>query len=334
MRISRVAVIGAGAVGGVLGARLAAIGVRTSAVARGATLGALRTHGWRLADRGGGEPVTAPVVASADPAELGPQDLVVLAVKATSLRDAVRAVPPLLGPDTAVLTAMNGVPWWFFAAGSGHPAHLRGRRIAAVDPDGGIAAAVPAERVLGGVIHYSAAAPEPGLAVVNAGRDVIVGEPDGSRSERVASVVDLLTAAGFHARLSDRIQADIWYKLWGNLTINPISVLTGVTSDRIMDDPLVNEFCQAVMREAAGVGDRIGCHLAETAADRMAVTRKLGAMTTSMLQDANGGRRIELDALVGAVREIAAAVGVATPATDALMGLTRLTARARGLYEY
>ena len=327
MRISRVAVIGAGAVGGVLGARLAAIGVQTSAVARGATLEALRTHGWRLTDGAGG-----PVVASADPVDLGPQDLVVLAVKATSLRDAVRAVPPLLGPDTTVLTAMNGVPWWFFAAGSGHPAQLRGRRIAAVDPDGAIAAAVPAERLLGGVIHYSAAVAEPGLAVVNAGRDVIVGEPDGSRSERVASVVDLLTAAGFQARLSTRIQADIWYKLWGNMTINPISVLTGVTSDQIVDDPLANEFCQAVMREAAEVGDRIGCHIDDTPADRMAVTRKLGAMTTSMLQDANGGRQIELDALVGAVREIAAAVGVATPATDALMALTRLNARARSLY--
>jgi len=319
----------------VLGARIAALGVPTAALARGATLEALRTHGWRLRDGATGETgetVTAPVVASDDPSVLGPQDLVVLSVKATALADAVRALPPLLGPGTTVLTAMNGVPWWFLAAGDGVPESLRGTRLRTIDPDGTIAATVPVERVLGGVVHYSAAVAEPGLAVANAGRELIVGEPDGSRSERVAEVVDLLTAAGFSTTLSARIQADVWYKLWGNMTMNPVSVLTGAPSDRIIDDPLVNEFCQAVMREAAEVGDRIGCHIDETTADRMAVTRKLGRMTTSMLQDARSGRQIELDALVGAVREIAAAVGVPTPATDALMGLTRLAARERGLY--
>ena len=318
-----------------LGARIAALGVPTAALARGATLEALRTHGWRLRDGAPGETgetVTAQVVASDDPSVLGPQDLVVLSVKATALADAVRALPPLLGPGTTVLTAMNGVPWWFLAAGDGVPESLRGTRLRTIDPDGTIAATVPVERVLGGVVHYSAAVAEPGLAVANAGRELIVGEPDGSRSERVAEVVDLLTAAGFSTTLSARIQADVWYKLWGNMTMNPVSVLTGAPSDRIIDDPLVNEFCQAVMREAAEVGDRIGCHIDETTADRMAVTRKLGRMTTSMLQDARSGRQIELDALVGAVREIAAAVGVPTPATDALMGLTRLAARERGLY--
>ncbi|GAA3399288.1 2-dehydropantoate 2-reductase [Cryptosporangium minutisporangium] len=327
-----VCIVGAGAVGGVLGARLAASGVRTSALARGATLHALRTHGWRLRDARSGEILTAPVTASDDPTELGQADLVVLAVKATALADAVRALPPLLAPHTTVLTAMNGVPWWFFAAGAGIPAELRGLRLRAVDPDGAIAATVPADRVLGGVVHYSASVVEPGYAVANAGRELIVGEPDGSRSERAIEVTGLLTAAGFAATLSERIQADVWYKLWGNMTMNPVSVLTGATSDLILDDPLVHAFCVAVMREAAQVGDRIGCHIDETPADRMVVTRKLGAMTTSMLQDARSGRPIELDALVGAVREIAAAVGVPTPSTDALHGLTRLTARTRGLH--
>ena len=323
--------VGAGAVGGVLGARLAALGLPTTAVARGATLAALRTHGWRLRD--GGAMLTAPAVASDDPAELGVQDLVVLSVKATALADAVRALPPLLGPETVVLTAMNGVPWWFFAAGAGLPSELRGMRLRAVDPDGAIAATVPAERVLGGVVHYSAAVAEPGSAVLNVvGHGLIVGEPDGSRSERVSEVVRLLSSAGMPTALSTRIQADIWYKLWGNMTMNPVSVLTGATSDRILDDPQVYDFCVAVMREAAEVGDRIGCGIDETVTDRMAVTRGLGAMTTSMLQDARSGRPIELDALVGAVREIASAVGVPTPATDALMGLTRLAAQQRGLY--
>ncbi|EXG81010.1 2-dehydropantoate 2-reductase [Cryptosporangium arvum] len=331
--IDRVCVVGAGAVGGVLGTRLAAAGVRVSAVARGATLAALREHGWRLRERSTGALLTAPAAASGDPAELGVQDLVVLSVKATALADAVRALPPLVGPDTVVLTAMNGVPWWFFAAGAGVPAELRGRPLRAVDPDGVVGATVAAERVLGGVVHYSAAVFEPGVAVLNAiGHGLIVGEPDGSRSERAAGVVRLLSDAGIPTVLSTRIQADIWYKLWGNMTMNPVSVLTGATSDRILDDPLVHEFCAGVMREAAEVGDRIGCHIDETVADRMTVTRGLGAMTTSMLQDASSGRPIELDALVGAVREIAAAVGVPTPATDALMGLTRLHARTRGLY--
>ncbi|MFG1925828.1 2-dehydropantoate 2-reductase [Cryptosporangium sp. NPDC048952] len=394
MSIDKVCVVGAGAVGGVLGTRLASHGVRVSALARGATLAALRAHGWRLREReahpgppgaaqapasgvaqerasgvaqasasgvaqerasgvaqapasgaaqapasgaaqtrGAGSVVTAPVVASGDPGELGVQDLVVVSVKATALGDAVSALPALVGPDTVVLTAMNGVPWWFFAAGEGLPAELRGMRLRAVDPDGTIAATVPAEHVLGGVVHYSAAVAEPGVAVLNAlGHGLIVGEPDGSRSERAAQVVDLLSAAGIPTVLSTRIQADVWYKLWGNMTMNPVSVLTGATSDRILDDPLVYEFCAGVMREAAEVGDRIGCHIDETVADRMTVTRGLGAMTTSMLQDARSGRPIELDALVGAVREIAAAVGVPTPATDALMGLTRLAARERSLY--
>lgn len=331
MGIEKVCVVGAGAVGGVLGARLASFGVSTAAVARGDTLAALRAHGWRL--RAGAEDRTAPVVATDDPVELGVQDLVVLSVKATALADAVRALPPLIGPRTVVLTAMNGVPWWFFAAGADLPPRLRGTRLRAVDPDGAIGAAVPADRVIGGVVHYSASVAEPGVAVLNAlGRGLIVGEPDGSRSERVAEVVDLLSAAGVPTALSTRIQAEIWYKLWGNMTMNPVSVLTGATSDLILDDPLVHEFCADVMREAAAIGDRIGCSISETVADRMAVTRGLGAMTTSMLQDARSGRPIELDALVGAVREIAATVGVATPATDALMGLTRLAARQRGLY--
>jgi 2-dehydropantoate 2-reductase len=313
----KVCVVGAGAVGGLIGARLALAGFDTAAVARGATLEALRGHGWRLAS---GE--RAPVRATDTPAELGPQDLVVLAVKAPALPGAAARIGPLLGGDTIVVPAMNGVPWWF----------LGGTPLRSVDPDGAIAAAIPRHRVLGCVVHLAGTVSEPGVVRHTGGNELIIGEPDGGAGERVARVVDALCVAGFAARPSADVRTDIWYKLWGNLTMNPISALTGATADRILDDPLVNQFCLAVMAEAARIGAKIGCPIAQSGPDRMAITRRLGAFKTSMLQDAEAGRPIELDALVTAVREIGAHVGEPTPAVDTLLGLTRLSARVRGLY--
>ncbi|MFI6638214.1 2-dehydropantoate 2-reductase [Streptomyces sp. NPDC050504] len=322
----RICVLGAGAIGGYIGTRLAASGAETSAVARGATLDALRAHGWRVDDAEGVR-TTAPVRATDDAASLGPQDLVVLAVKAQSLGAALPSLTPLVGPGTTVLTAMNGVPWWFFQGGFGGP--CAGRTLESVDPGGRIAAAVPAERVLGCVVHMSSSAPEPGLVHHFRGTGLIVGEPDNTESARVREVAGLLRAAGLDATVSTEIQKDIWYKLWGNLTINPVAALTGATGDRILADGLVREFCHSAMAEAQEIGARIGCPIAESPADRSEVTRKLGAFTPSMLQDARAGRPLELDALVGAVREIGAAVGVATPQVDTLLGLTRLAAATR-----
>ena len=313
----KICVIGAGAVGGIIGTRLALAGFETSAIARGGTLAALRTHGWRTAS---GE--RAPVRATDDPAELGPQDLVVLAVKAPAMADVAPLVGPLLGERTVVVPAMNGVPWWFMAD----------QPLRAIDPGDVIASAIPRRHVLGCVVHFASVVPEPGVVRLTGGNGLIVGEPDGGVSERAQVVVDALVKAGFEARLSPSVRSDIWYKLWGNMTMNPISALTGATADRILDDPLVNAFCLSVMAEAAEVGARIGCPIAESGVDRMAVTRRLGAFKTSMLQDAEAGRPIELDALVTVVREIAARVGVETPSVDTLLGLTRLGARVRGLY--
>jgi 2-dehydropantoate 2-reductase len=313
----KVCVVGAGAVGGLIGARLALAGFGTAAVARGATLDALRAHGWRLAS---GE--RAPVYATDTPAELGAQDLVVLAVKAPALPEAAARIGPLLRGDTIVVPAMNGVPWWF----------LDGTPLRSVDPDGTIAAAIPRRQVLGCVVHLASTMPEPGVVRHTGGNELIVGEPDGGAAGRVARVVDALRAAGFAARSSPDVRTEIWYKLWGNMTMNPISALTGATADRILDDPLVNRFCLAVMAEAARIGAKIGCPIAQSGPDRMAVTRRLGAFKTSMLQDAEAGRPIELDALVTAVQEIGAHVGEPTPAVDTLLGLTRLSARVRGLY--
>jgi 2-dehydropantoate 2-reductase len=326
----RVCIVGAGAIGGLLGTRLALCdGVKVSALARGATLTALRDHGWRLNE--GGEQLRAPATTASDePGELGPQDLVIIAVKAQALPALAPTLRPLLGPDCIVLPAMNGVPWWFSAS----TAALANHPLESVDPGGGIAAAIPLRHVVGCVVHATAATTEPGVASHRMGRGLIIGEPAGGQSDRVTRLSEVLTNAGFEVTCSSRIRYDAWYKLWGNMTMNPLSALTGATTDRMLDDELIRAFCAAAMREAAVVGARIGCDVQQLAEDRFAVTRKLGAFKTSMLQDVEGGRALELDALVGAVREIGARVAVATPAIDTLFGLTRLFGRMRGLYPH
>ena len=322
-------VVGAGAVGGQIGARLAASGQPTSAFARGETLAALREHGWRLRTADG--LVRGPVRASADARDLGPQDVVVLAVKGPSLPSVAPHLPALLHPGTVVMTAVNGVPWWFFQRFGGR---YEGLALHSVDPGGLLARTVPATQVVGAVVHFSASCPEPGLVVGHAGRRLILGEPDGSVSVRVRAVSDALRGGGFDVEVTDAVQREIWFKLWGNMTMNPISALTGATADLILDDELVRSFTEAVMREAAEVGSEIGCHIEQTVADRIALTRQLGALKTSMLQDAEAGRPLELDAMLSAVREIAVATGTATPFTDSLLGLSRLNARVRRLYPW
>jgi len=325
--VTRVCVVGAGAVGGLIGARLAASGRATTALARGRTLEALKNHGWRLRTAGG--IIGGPVEASDAPAALGPQDVVLLTVKAHALPALAPTLAPLLGPETVVVPAINGVPWWFFDRAGGE---FEGLRLRAVDPGGTVAAAIPTARVLGCVVHLSASVEEPGLARHHAGDGLILGEPAGGTTARLRTLAAVVGEAGFTVTVSPRIQQDIWYKLWGNMTMNPISALTGATADRILDDALVNGFARAVMAEAAVIGDRIGCPIAQSAADRNQVTRRLGAFKTSMLQDAEAGRPLELDAMVTVVREIAEATGTPTPYMDALLGLTRLNARQRGLY--
>ena len=323
----KVCIYGAGAIGGMLGARLGAAGHTMTAVARGATLAALARHGLRLQRADG--LVTAPVHAAEDPAALGAQDLVVVAVKGPAVGTIAARIAPLLASHTMVLVAMNGVPWWFF---DGMPGPLAGMRLRTLDPDGAIAAAIPSTQVIGCVVHASCMTSEPGLVRHVMGDGLIVGEARGGASVRVGELAQTLTSAGFDARPSERIQQDIWYKLWGNMTMNPISAFTGASTDQMLDDDLVNGYCLAVMAEAAAIGARIGCPIAQSGEDRMAVTRKLGAFKTSMLQDADAGRPLEIDALLAVVREIAERVKVPTPHLDGLLGLTRLFARNRGLY--
>ena len=322
----KVCIVGAGAIGGLIGARLAAeAGADVSALARGETLEALNANGWRL--RQGDRLVTASARASSDAAELGAQDLVVIAVKAPAMATIAAQIGPLLKPDTIVLPAMNGVPWWFSQELEG----LGDRPLESVDPGGAISGAIPLRHVIGCVVHLSAATTEPGLVQHRSGMGLIVGEPDGSSSERLGRLHALLTTAGFDVTSSPRIRHDIWYKLWGNMTMNPVSAITGATGDKVLDDPLVRGFCSAAMLEASAIGARIGCAIDQDPEARHAVTRELGAFKTSMLVDVERSRPIELDAIVTVVHELGRRTGVPTPNVDALLGLTRLFARTRGL---
>ena len=323
----KICIYGAGAIGGWIGARLAALGEPVSVVARGATLAALQTHGLRLQQTEG--LLQVPVQAADNAATLGVQDLVVVAVKAPALAEVARGIAPLLGPHTMVLTAMNGVPWWFFQGFGGAYA---GTALKAVDASGAIAAAIPARHVVGCVVHASCALQAPGVVQHHFGNKLILGEPSGQQTERAKALAALLERAGFEAPLSEQIQRDTWYKLWGNMTVNPVSALTGATTDLILDDPLVRDFISQVMREAKEIGARIGIPIDQQPEDRHAVTRKLGAFKTSMLQDVEAGKPVELDALVTVVQELGVLTAVPTPFTDALLGLARLQARVKGLY--
>ena len=324
----KVCIYGAGAIGGFIGARLAVAGDCTvGAVARGPTLRALREHGWRLRPSSG-PLLQAPATAAEDPRELGVMDLVVVAVKGPALSDVARRIAPLLDAHTLVLPAMNGVPWWLAQS----TPSLGGQPLRSVDPDGAIAAHIPLAQVVGCVVHASTFAPEPGLVEQRMGQGLIIGEPAGGVTPRVQRLGERLGNAGFDTTLSANIRQDIWYKLWGNMTMNPVTAITGATSDQVLDDPLVRAFCSAAMREAAEIGAGIGCAIMQSPEDRHAVTRKLGRFKTSMQNDVEAGRAIELDALVSVVREIAQRLGIATPNIDALLGLTRLFARVHGLY--
>ncbi len=351
----KVCIVGAGAIGGFIGTRLAAAGrAQVCAVARGATLHALRTQqGWRLMNaptpagagdspRGSSkvaEPnllesgsvlTRAPARASDRPAELGVQDLVIVAVKAPALPGVAQSLAPLLGPHTIVMPAMNGMPWWFC---QGRP-EFGAVPLQSVDPGGVITQALALARVIGCVVHASTSTPEPGLVQHRMGQGLIIGEPAGGGSERVQRVGELLAHAGFDVTQAANVRHDIWYKLWGNMTMNPVSAITGATIDQVLADPLVRSFCSAAMLEAAAIGERIGCTVAQSPDDRHAVTARLGAFKTSMLQDVQAGRPMELDAVIAVVYEMGQRLGLPVPNIAALLGLARLFGRVHGLYPH
>ncbi|WP_294172960.1 2-dehydropantoate 2-reductase [uncultured Sphingomonas sp.] len=313
----KVAVIGVGAIGGWLAGRLALAGHEVSVIARKNTAEALR-GGLRLIQGGREELASVRVLAEADGEKC---DLLLLATKATGLAEAAEQARPLIGADNLILPLQNGVPWWLPG----------GEPLRSVDPDGRIAAALPLGQVLGGVVHAACRRSAPAIVeVVHADR-LILGEIGGGVSPRVEALARTFADADVPAEASGDVRRAIWYKLWGNMTINPISATTGLTADRILRDPEHRAEIVAAMEEARLVGAAIGCPIEESAAERLAVTARLGAFKTSMLQDVEAGRPIELEALVGAVVEIARRVDVATPVIDALFTRTQAFAAARAL---
>ncbi|NUQ17316.1 MAG: 2-dehydropantoate 2-reductase [Sphingomonas sp.] len=313
-----ICVVGAGAIGGWIAARLALAGNDVSVVARDETLTAIDTQGLHITDAGDTRCVA--VATASDPAALGVQDVLVLAVKAPALPEIASSLEALIGPKTQIVPMLNGVPWWF----TDDP-------LWSVDPDAGIRDAIPVEQVVGCVVHASCFRTAPNHVTVKHAEKLILGEPDGGSSERVERLCSLFENAGIHCQASDNVRRAIWYKLWGNATINPLSALTRSTADKLLNQSIVREFMAQAMDELARVGAAIDCPISESAEDRMAVTARLGAFKSSMLQDVEAGRPIELEALLGAPREIAERVNVATPQLDRIYAMTRLMAENLGL---
>lgn len=330
----KIAIYGLGAIGGLFAARLARSGASVSAIARGATLDAVRRQGLELVESLDGvvQHSCWPVQVCENPQELGLQDLLILSVKTTALPEIAAQIAPLIGPQTTVLSAMNGIPWWFL---HGLPQASAGLTLDRVDPQGRLSVAIPPQQVLGAVTHLSAAVPAPGVVRHVAGNRLIVGEPTGgAQSARAQAVIQTLRQAGFDVEETACVQQDIWFKLWGNMTMNPMSAITGATGDRILDDPLVRAFLSRCMREAAELGARIGLPIDADPESRHAITRQLGAFKTSMLQDVEAGKAVELDALVGVVLELAQQLRVPVPELETLFGIARLHAAVRGLYPF
>jgi 2-dehydropantoate 2-reductase len=322
----RICVFGAGAIGGYLAARLAGGGQEVSVVARGPHLAAIRAGGLRL--RIGGREEVARVAATDDPAALGPQDYVIVTLKAHSLPPVVDRLKPLFGPDTCFVTAMNGVPYWYFHGVGG----MAWRRVEAVDPGGAVSAAIPPDRALGCVVYPACEAPEPGVIEHLSGDRFTLGEPDGSKSARAEALSKALIAAGFKAPVRPRIRDEIWVKLWGNVAFNPLSALTCQTLDVLATEPGLRAVARAMMLEAQAVAEALGVRFAIDVDKRIEGAAGVGAHKTSMLQDLERGRPMEIDALVTAVTELGRAASVPTPAIDMVLALVQARARAAGCY--
>ncbi len=319
----KIAVFGAGAIGGYMGAKLALAGEDVTLVARGAHLAAMQQRGLRLID--GEIDVVAHPRCVEDTAGAGPQDCVIVALKANQVSQALVQLLPLIGPTTAVVTAQNGVPWWYTYGLEGP---LQGRRIEAVDPAGRIWDAIGPERAIGCVVYPACEIEAPGvIRHIDNNDRFILGEPDGSRSERLQQISKALIAAGLRAPVRTSIRGEIWVKLWGNAVFNPVSVLTGATLEGIANHPETRAFVRTAMIEVQAVAAALGETMAIDVAARIDGAKAVGAHKTSMLQDFEAGRPLEIDAVTGAVIELAGLVGVAVPSLVALDAMVRLASK-------
>lgn len=316
-RLMKVAVLGVGAIGGWLAGALAQAGAEVSLMARGATLEALKREGLRVSQNGAERRFD---LQAGSATELGLQDIVIVALKAQALPAAVNDLAALLAPHTTVVSAMNGIPWWFF---QGFAGPLENVSLDSVDPGGRIASLVTARRALGCVVHASAKTMAPGQVQVGAVDRLIFGAPSGAQHDTLHWLVEIFSRAGIRSEASAHIRMEVWAKLWGNMNMGPLSALTRATTGRMLDDADIHALCVRMMEEMAECGRRLGLSFAMQAAERMAVTRKLGDFKTSMLQDLENGRPLEFEPLLGAVVEIARRLQAPAPFCESVLGLVR-----------
>jgi 2-dehydropantoate 2-reductase len=320
----KVCVVGAGSIGGYVGVKLAATGEDVTLIARGANLEAIRARGMRLTMSDGTDYIAPGIKATASLAEAGPQDVVILAMKAHQVAPVVKDLHHLLHDDTVIVPMQNGIPWWYFQR---HGGPFEGRCIENVDPGGAIAAAIDPARIIGCVVYPACELAAPGVVRHIEGDRFPLGELDGTESARVVRLAEAFVRAGLKAPVLTAIRAEIWLKLWGNLTFNPISALTHSTLVDICQFPPTRELATAMMREAESVANTLGISFRVTLEKRIAGAEKVGKHKTSMLQDVEAGRDPEIDALVGAVIELGELTGVPTPHIDAVYALVKLLGR-------
>jgi 2-dehydropantoate 2-reductase len=321
----KIGIYGAGAIGGLMAAWLARSGHDVSVVARGAQLDAIRRSGLRVQSKGKTE--TFNVKAESDPARLGPQDYVLVTVKAQSLTGVAGSIAPLLGTQTSVVTAMNGVPWWFFQG-----MKAQDNRLESLDPGGKLTRAIPIERIVGCVIHLAASTPEPGVVSHNMGAKLILGEPGGKNSARTERIAEALSGAGFEVIVTNAIEKEFWVKLLGNVSFNPVSALTVTTADQLIQNREVKAYMVEIMREVLAIGRAVGVDADIDPEARIDMASALGRFKTSMHQDLEAGKPLEIDGLLAGTLEIARKAGVRAPFTESLFGLIRARAQSTGQY--
>ena len=319
----KIAVVGAGAIGGYLGAKLSIAGEDVTFIARNQNLAAIQAHGFRLVLEDGTEQHAPQARAVQNMADAGPQDVVLITVKAHQVADLLPGLSALIGPDTMVVSMINGIPWWYFHQ---LPGPWQGQGLNSVDPGGRLAAGIDSQLLIGSVVYPAAELVAPGVVRVIEGNRFTLGEPDGSRSERIERLSQTMMRAGFKAPVSKDIRSEIWLKLWGNLSFNPISALTHATLEDICTFEPSRELAANMMREAQAVAEKLGVVFKVSLDKRIAGAQAVGAHKTSMLQDVEHGRALELDALVGSVVELGRLTGTPTPTIDAIYAASQLLA--------
>ncbi|MEI6045517.1 MAG: 2-dehydropantoate 2-reductase [Chloroflexota bacterium] len=320
----KICIVGAGAIGGYLGVKLALAGEEVTLIARGAHLAAIQKNGLKLIMNDGSEDIVRNLTATEDMSEAGPQDVVFLTLKAHSVAALAPAMQVLYGPDTFVVTAQNGLPWWYFHK---HGGVYEGYRLESVDPGGIIEANLEIDRVIGGVVYPATTLDNPGVVRHIEGDRFSLGELDGSKTERIKALAQTLNRAGLKAPIRPHIRSEIWVKLWGNLAFNPISTLTRATLEEVCRYPLTRELARNMMTEAQAIAEKLGIEFGITLEQRINGAEKVGAHKTSMLQDLEAGRPTEIDAIVGAVAELGRLVKLPTPQIDAVYASVKLLER-------